>query len=100
MGYMASTKWTTVGVQILPMLSIAVAIKCDLFMAESTIPIAGLGVFSVIERNPGDIVGYGDRCIPILDLNDYTKRFGIRSRLRLGWRSHGHETGKRIIPGR
>lgn len=53
--------------------SIATAIECDLYMAESTIPNAGLGIFSAVERNPGDTVGHGDICIPILDLNNYHK---------------------------
>lgn len=52
-------------------LSIAAAIECDLYMAESTIPNAGLGIFSAVERKPGDSVGHGDICIPILDLNNY-----------------------------
>lgn len=40
-------------------------------MAESTIPNAGLGIFSTIELHPGDAVGEGDVCIPIFDLNSH-----------------------------
>jgi hypothetical protein len=40
-------------------------------MAESTIPNAGLGIFSAIELNPGDPVGEGDVCIPIFDLANH-----------------------------
>lgn len=65
------TKWTTA---LLSIVGIAAAIECDIYMAESTIPNAGLGIFSAIERNPGDTVGYGDICIPILDLSNYHKQ--------------------------
>ncbi|CAJ1963966.1 unnamed protein product [Cylindrotheca closterium] len=41
--------------------------SCDLYLAQSTIPEAGLGVFTGISRNPGDILGAGDVCIPLLD---------------------------------
>ena len=74
------SKWSTTAVQVLSIVSIvgivgnAVAVGCDLYMAESTIRNAGLGIFSAIERNPGDTVGHGDICIPILDLNNYHKK--------------------------
>ena len=41
---------------------------CTLFMAPSTIPGAGLGIFTGINRNVGDIVGQGDVIIPVSDL--------------------------------
>ncbi|KAL3915051.1 MAG: hypothetical protein SGARI_008277 [Bacillariaceae sp.] len=43
-------------------------IECDLYIAESTIPNAGLGIFTSIERQKGDTVGEGDVCIPLIDL--------------------------------
>lgn len=43
------------------------ATECELYIAESTIPKAGLGIFSAIERKPGDIVGSGDVCLPLFD---------------------------------
>jgi hypothetical protein len=43
--------------------------QCDLYMAESTIPNAGLGIFSAIERNVGDEVGDGDVCFPLLEID-------------------------------
>ena len=33
------------------------ALECDLYIAESTIPNAGLGVFSTVEKKVGDNVG-------------------------------------------
>lgn len=42
--------------------------ECELYMATSTIPNAGLGIFSAIERKPGEAVGEGDVCIPLLEL--------------------------------
>ena len=43
-------------------------LECDLYMAQSTIPNAGLGIFTAIERRKGDTVGEGDVCIPLIDL--------------------------------
>lgn len=41
--------------------------QCSLYMAPSTIPGAGLGIFTGVERNEGDTVGDGDILIPISD---------------------------------
>jgi hypothetical protein len=46
---------------------------CEVYLANSTIPNAGLGIFSAIELNPGDIVGEGDVCIPITQLYEHHK---------------------------
>jgi hypothetical protein len=42
--------------------------QCSLYMAESTIPHAGLGIFTGVPRKPGDTVGNGDVLIPVIDL--------------------------------
>eukprot|EP00980_Cylindrotheca_fusiformis_P003670 scaffold818_cov136-Cylindrotheca_fusiformis.AAC.36 len=44
------------------------AIECNFYLAESTIPNAGVGIFSAIELNPGDAVAEPDVCIPVFDL--------------------------------
>ena len=41
---------------------------CSLYMAPSTIPGAGLGIFTGVERKVGEIVGQGDVILPISDL--------------------------------
>lgn len=43
------------------------AIRCNLYLAQSTIPNAGLGIFSGIELHAGDSVGHGDVSIPIFN---------------------------------
>jgi hypothetical protein len=43
-------------------------VQCDLYLAESTIPGAGLGIFSGVTKDVGDTVGNGDVCIPFLDI--------------------------------
>jgi hypothetical protein len=43
-------------------------LQCDLYMAESTIPNAGLGIFTGVDRNEGDTVGDGDLCLPLIDI--------------------------------
>lgn len=42
--------------------------KCDLYIAESTIAGAGLGLFVGSEKKVGDVVGPGDVAIPLIDL--------------------------------
>jgi hypothetical protein len=44
-------------------------IECDLYIAESTIPNAGLGIFTAKARESGESVGNGDVCIPQIDLD-------------------------------
>lgn len=39
---------------------------CTLYIAESTIPGAGLGIFTTVEKFPGEEIGYGDLCIPLV----------------------------------
>ena len=43
-------------------------IECHLYLAKSTIEGAGLGIFSAVDKLPGDTVGYGDVCIPVTEL--------------------------------
>lgn len=38
---------------------------CKLVVAPSTIPNAGLGIFTLVELQPNDLVGYGELVIPI-----------------------------------
>jgi hypothetical protein len=42
-------------------------IECDLYLAESTIPGAGLGMFSAVPFRKGQSWGHGDPIIPILE---------------------------------
>ena len=46
----------------------SVGTKCTVFMAESTIPGAGLGLFSGVNRHAGEIIGDGDVMIPVPDV--------------------------------
>jgi hypothetical protein len=41
---------------------------CQIFMAPSTIPGAGLGIFTAIDREVGESIGEGDVMVPITDL--------------------------------
>jgi hypothetical protein len=43
--------------------------ECGLYIAESTIPNAGLGVFTATAKKPLDPLGSGDVCIPNIDIN-------------------------------
>jgi len=41
---------------------------CTLYLAKSTIPGAGLGIFTGTELRPGDSIGFGDVVIPLIDV--------------------------------
>lgn len=42
---------------------------CSLYMAPSSIPGAGIGIFTGVERQEGDVVGKGDIILPLSDLS-------------------------------
>lgn len=42
--------------------------QCSLYIAPSTIPNAGLGVFTAIFLKKGETIGYGDVILPLVDL--------------------------------
>ena len=42
-------------------------LECELYLAESTIPGAGYGLFSGVNKAEGDYVGNGDKAIPLID---------------------------------
>jgi hypothetical protein len=42
--------------------------ECGLYIAESTIPNAGLGIFTAQAKKPMDPLGSGDVCIPNIDI--------------------------------
>src|SRR3569623_150166 len=41
---------------------------CALYLAESTIPGAGMGIFTVEEKKTGDTIARGEICIPFIDM--------------------------------
>ncbi|KAL9190120.1 hypothetical protein ACHAXT_007331 [Thalassiosira profunda] len=43
--------------------------QCSLYLAQSTIPHAGLGMFTGVPLERGQYVGFGDPAIPILDMD-------------------------------
>jgi hypothetical protein len=91
--------------------------ECELFIAESTIPHAGLGAFSAVEKKPGDVIGTGDLAFPMIhegwgrDINrldplevrchiikrrstntDLTVRACCLQGLCVGWKRNGYGT--------
>jgi hypothetical protein len=42
--------------------------QCGLYIAESTLPGAGLGSFTGVPKKPMDPLGYGDVCFPNIDI--------------------------------
>jgi hypothetical protein len=48
--------------------------ECELFLALSTLPGAGLGIFTAVDRKPGDAVGSGDVCLPQIDLQYHNRK--------------------------
>lgn len=43
-------------------------LECGLYIAESTIPGAGLGIFAGHAYQKGQYIGRGDVCIPFVDM--------------------------------
>jgi hypothetical protein len=43
--------------------------ECGLYIAQSTIPNAGMGIFTATAKKPLDPLGSGDVCIPAIDIN-------------------------------
>lgn len=41
---------------------------CALWLSESTIPGAGIGIFSAVEKHKGDTIAHGDICLPFIDM--------------------------------
>jgi hypothetical protein len=41
---------------------------CALYLAESTIPGAGMGIFTAEAKAKGDTISRGDLCIPFIDM--------------------------------
>jgi hypothetical protein len=52
--------------------------KCTLYLAPSTIPGAGLGVFTTIAKKKGDTVGQGDVFIPMLEVDGHNDKANKR----------------------
>jgi hypothetical protein len=44
---------------------------CALYLAESTIPGAGMGIFTFEEKRKGETISRGDLCIPFIDMYWY-----------------------------
>jgi hypothetical protein len=44
-------------------------LECGLYIAKSTIPNAGLGIFTGIQKSKGDLIGNGDKAIPLVDIH-------------------------------
>jgi hypothetical protein len=50
--------------------------KYGLYLAPSTIPGAGLGLFAGNQKHTGDFVGPGDVAIPLISINYHAGRKG------------------------
>jgi hypothetical protein len=49
--------------------------ECGLYIAESTIPNAGVGIFTAVAKKPMDPLGSGDVCIPNIDIKYHNDIF-------------------------
>jgi len=73
-------------------------VECDLYIAKSTIPNAGLGIFTGVAKSKGDTIGNGDKSIPIVDFYwnngkyddaDYLNRFFFNPLREYVWHGVG-----------
>jgi hypothetical protein len=58
---------------------------CTIYMAESTIPGAGLGTFTGVELQKGDSVGHGDVMIALTDYFYHFQALGEKMMQRDDW---------------
>ena len=75
---------------------------CGMYMAESSIPGAGLGIYTAEERNVGDKVGDGDICIPVIDLywhNDKNEIFSFNPFYDYFWNGHAMGMSSEVDTG-
>jgi hypothetical protein len=49
--------------------------ECGLYLAESTIPNAGVGIFTAVAKKPDDLLGSGDVVIPNIDIKYHNDIF-------------------------
>ena len=59
--------------------------QCGLYLAESTIPGAGLGAFTGVDRKPGDVILPGEVMVPIYDANYHLQALGPKIVKRKDW---------------
>lgn len=62
-------------ISILLPLGIYSTLECELYIAESTIPNAGIGLFSGSAKLELDAIGNGDKAIPLVDLYFHNNYF-------------------------
>jgi hypothetical protein len=58
---------------VMSIVSSSIEQQCSLYIAPSTIPNAGLGIFTAIPLEPGENIGHGDVMIPIVDMDLYMR---------------------------
>jgi len=52
--------------------------KCKIYLAKSTIPNAGLGVFTAVDIEMNEFIGYGDPAIPIVDIDFHNDASAVK----------------------
>ena len=50
---------------------------CEIYIAQSTIPNAGLGIFTAVEKQVGDTIGNGDVCFPLIEMDWHNDAYQI-----------------------
>ena len=64
------------------------SLECDLYIAESTLPKAGLGLFTGSAKSVGDTVGSGDVCLPLFNLDAHNGFFDLGNEEYVGEEYH------------
>jgi hypothetical protein len=59
--------------------------QCGIYMALSTIPGAGLGSFTGVDRGKGDVISDGDVMLPIYDLEYHLQALGPEMARHKDW---------------
>ena len=75
----------------IPGQQVASPLRCDLYIADSTMPNAGLGVFTTKNIKPGQAVGNGDVFLPIFDL-EWHYHTALELRQKISRKHQGQRT--------
>ena len=68
-------------------------ITCELYLAESTIPNAGLGIFTTVQKQVGDSVTNGEPIVPVIDIDLHQGDFDTFHNPSYDYVWHGYALG-------
>lgn len=63
-------------ISLLLPLRVLSTLECELYIADSSIPNAGIGIFSGVAKSVNDTLGNGDKAIPLIEIHQHNGWLG------------------------